>query len=409
MCLKNECQTLCEAIKIRGVIMSENNDSRADEILKKFAGIANNPYEEAIQWKKENNGRVIGCCGMHFPEELIHAAGCLPVILQENEEIVTQGHAYYYPFFCGFTRSIIDQGAKGYLNFLDAVLAGDYCVQEVGAGEVFGVLFPKKPNLFFRLPMGNQEWTHADLTQGLVEIRQDIEKFIGTEISDESIRESIRIYNLNRSYLRKIYEMRLANPGILSAWEMISIVKSSMVMLKQDHNKLMADLIKTLDKRKVSRVSTNNGLKVFLSGSFCGAPKRDILFLIEQSGATVVNDDIYHGYRYISTDINESDASPLSDIARWYLNKNAAVPCPTRCDPHNSWTEYLLNAMKKNKADRLVILTAQYCEPHLFFYPDIKEVMEEAGIPHILLEMEHEVVSLESLRTRVEAFMELGI
>lgn len=375
-----------------------------DEILKRLAKIAAEPYEKAKEWKKLHNKKIIGCFPMHFPEELVHAAGVLPVLLQESGEPVTAGHAYYYPFFCGPSRSIIDQAAKGYLDFLDATLAGDYCIQVVGAGEVLGVILPKAPNLFLRLPVGNQPWTMEDITQGLKELKRDLEKFTGDEIDSESIRNSIRVYNKNRALIRELYQLRSSKPGILSSKEMVSIVKSSMVMPKVEHNAIIGSLLAGLSDRKESK---DKGVLVFLSGSLCGAPKDDILTMIEQMGALVVDDDLFHGYRYVSTDINES-REPLEALAAWYLEKNNDVPCPTRCDPQTDWPMYLIDSMKKSGAEQLLILMAKYCEPHMFFYPDIKEELNKAGIPHLLIEVEHEVVSFESLRTRIEAFIETG-
>lgn len=378
-------------------------DTTAEEILGLFDKIAAQPYEKAKEWKKDTGGKVLGLFPMHFPEELVHAAGVLPVLLQEGDEPVTAGHAYYYPFFCGLTRSVIDQAAKGSLDFLDGVMAGDYCIQVVGAGEVLGVILPKADNLFLRMPVGNQDWTQADILDGLKEIKRDIEKFAGHEITAESIRESIRVYNQNRSLMREIYALRTSNPGILASREMLSIVKSSMVMPKEEHNNLLRKLLPAIARRKAKY---HIGVRVYVSGSLCGAPKVDILSMIEQSGATVVGDDLFHGYRYVSTDINE-DQDPLKAIAAYYLEKNNNVPCPTRCDPLTNWPAFLIDSMKKHSAEQLIILMAKYCEPHMFFYPDIKEAVEKEGIPHLLIEMEHEVVSLEALRTRVEAFVEI--
>ena len=39
--------------------------------------------------------------------------------------------------------------------------------------------------------------------------------------------------------------------------------------------------------------------------------------------------------------------------------------------------------------------------------PEIKEAFEKHGIPHLLVETEHEGVALESLKTRVDAFVEV--
>ena len=373
------------------------------EIFSNLTTIVEQPYEKAKEWKKLHAEKVVGLFPMHFPEELIHASGVFPVLLQTIDEPVTAGHAYYYPFFCGPTRSIVDQTAKGYLDFLDAVVVGDYCIQVVGAGEVLGQKLPKAKNLFFRLPVGNAEWTVTDIITGLKEIKRDIEALTGKEITAEAMRESIKLYNKNRVLIRKIYELRKANPGILNSKELVTIVKSSMLMPKEEHNAILETLLQELPKRNVAK---KDGVRVYVSGSLCGAPKFDILSMIEQSGAVVVGDDLFHGYRYVSTDISE-DQEPLEAIANYYIEKNRDVPCPTRCDPTTNWQQYLLDSMKEQGAQALVILMAKYCEPHMFFYPDIKEALEEAKLSHLLIEMEHEVVSLEALRTRVEAFIEM--
>ncbi|WHY89838.1 2-hydroxyacyl-CoA dehydratase family protein [Neobacillus cucumis] len=378
----------------------------ADEILSKLASIAANPYERAKEWKMETGSKVVGCYIMHFPEELIHAAGALPIVLQVKEEPITSGHAYYPSYFCGPTRSIVDQAAKGDLEFLDAFVGGDYCIQVVGGTEVIGNLLPNANNMFFRLPVGNQPWTHGDIVTGLKELKRDIQRFIGKEISDESISESIRIYNNNRSLIREIYALKSENPELLTASEMVSIIKSSMVMPKEEHNAILETLLPKLAEQKGSRRS--DAVRVFISGSLCGAPKSEVLSLIEESGAVVVGDDLFHGFRYTSNDISE-DREPLDAIALHYLEKNTSVPCPTRCDPKTDWPQYLVESVRKHKADQLVIFMTQFCEPHMFFYPDIKDAMQAEGIPHLLLEISHELDSIETIKTRLEAFVEMAV
>jgi hypothetical protein len=45
--------------------------------------------------------------------------------------------------------------------------------------------------------------------------------------------------------------------------------------------------------------------------------------------------------------------------------------------------------------------------PHMYFYPEIKQAFERRGIPHLLIETEHEGMPLEGLKTRRETFMEI--
>ena len=70
-------------------------------ILTKFAQAATRPMDYAKQWKRDTGGRVIGIFPMHFPAELAHAAGALPIVVQEDEEPITIGQSQVFSFYCG--------------------------------------------------------------------------------------------------------------------------------------------------------------------------------------------------------------------------------------------------------------------------------------------------------------------
>jgi benzoyl-CoA reductase/2-hydroxyglutaryl-CoA dehydratase subunit BcrC/BadD/HgdB len=84
-----------------------------------------------------------------------------------------------------------------------------------------------------------------------------------------------------------------------------------------------------------------------------------------------------------------------------------SLPVPTRSYLPVRWENYIVERVKNSGAQGVVVLVAKYCEPHLFSYPFAKEALEIAGVPHIMLETEHEVVSLEGVRTRLQAFVEM--
>jgi benzoyl-CoA reductase subunit C len=138
----------------------------------------------------------------------------------------------------------------------------------------------------------------------------------------------------------------------------------------------------------------------------CHAPKPALLDLIEDCGAMIVDDDLYTGYRYVSLDARES-GDPVKALTHWYIDRNEIVPCPTRLDPATDWDGFLLDAVGKAGAQGLIVLMVKFCEPHYFYYPRIKKTFEEAGVPHLLLETEHDMSALGNVRTRVEAFVEL--
>lgn len=376
--------------------------SKTGEIIDKFRAIVDKPYEKAKQWKEANKRKIIGCSPMHFPEELIHAAGMLPIVLQETDETITAGFSYIYPFFCGITRNIIDIGAKGQLNFLDGLIYADLCVQNRTAASILRQTLPSIYVEFAQLPSSfTRENVMENTAKELNRIKAGLEKLAGRKIDETSLKQSFMVYNKNRSLLRQLRDFRKANPGLLAYRDMQVIVQSSMLMPKEEHTQLLEKLLAAIeDIRPVSA----KGIRLFLSGHLCQSPKADILDLIEGIGATIIDDDLYTGYRYYAIDV-EMNGNPIEALAKRHLEKS--LPVPTRTGLPIRWEKYLVDRVKASKAQGVVVLVVKFCEPHLFYYPFIKETLTKANIPHIMIETEHEVVSLEGIKTRLQAFMEM--
>lgn len=374
-----------------------------ESILARFAQVAARPLDYARQWKSETGGRVIGIFPMHFPGELAHAAGALPMVVQEDDEPITVGQSQVFSFYCGYNRSLIDQALRGEFEMLDAILFGDHCVQLLGTADVIRAHLPTKPILFNQLcSVLDADWAMEETRGTFRQLWTELETLVGARIEESAVQASIRLFNRNRSLIRSLYDMRRAGTIDLSARQMQDIVKSSMVMDKAQHTALLEQLVGTL-----AQVSGHGRkVRIFLSGHLCHAPKPVLLDLFEQSGCLVVDDDLYHGFRFIFADIDETSA-PIDALSRWYLDRSKKVPCPTRAVKVIDWEQFLLQAVEQSRAQGLIILMVKFCEPHMFFYPEIKEAFERHGIPHLLVETEHEGVALESLKTRVDAFVEI--
>jgi benzoyl-CoA reductase subunit C len=238
------------------------------------------------------------------------------------------------------------------------------------------------------------------LIESLEILKTRLEEFEGHEITEESLRESILIYNRNRSLMRKIYELRRKRPGSINVKEMVPIVHSSMVMLKEDHNEALEKLITDLEKRPHE---TDGRPKVILVGSLCTAPSTEILKLFDDSGVVVVDDDLYTGSRYFVNDAAEG-GDPIEALADRFLARNP--PCATKVDSEMNWSDYIINMVNGSGAQGIITLIQKNCPPHMCYSPDVMRKLSEANIPELVLEAEHEVVSLEQMRTRLQAFKE---
>lgn len=375
-----------------------------DQLLEVMRAATQAPMDYAAHWKARTGGKVIGLLPMNFPGELAHAAGCLPVMMQDDAEPITVGQSSVFNFYCGLNRSIVDQTKRGVFDGLDAILFGDHCVQLLGTADIIRAERPDIPILFNQLCTTlDASWALRETRGTFAQLWKELEALTGTEIDEAASHASISLFNRNRAQIREIYDLRRTGKVAIRARDMQVIVKSSMIMDKAEHVALMDELAEALPRHAPDASAT----PIFLSGHMCHAPKPELLDLIEDCGARIANDDLFTGWRYIHADIDQ-DLPPIDALANWYIERNRVLPCPTRPIKDRDWEDYLLEEVANADAVGLIVLMVKFCEPHMFFYPEIKEAFDSAGIPQLMIESEHEELPVEALKTRVETFIEIA-
>src|SRR5690348_11068049 len=117
-----------------GVLSSRTADGAIalDSAVAPLTVAADDPQTYADSWKRDTGRMAIASFPMNFPGELVHAAGALPVIVQESREPITEGRNLLYEFYCGYTRSLADQAAKRQLDVYDGFVLADQCIQLQG-------------------------------------------------------------------------------------------------------------------------------------------------------------------------------------------------------------------------------------------------------------------------------------
>jgi benzoyl-CoA reductase subunit C len=376
--------------------------SDATSPLRVMDRAARHPESYVAQWKQRTGGKAVAIFPMNFPVEIAHAAGALPVIVQEDREPITLGNGLISEFNCAYTRNLVDKVACGRLDVYDGVFMADHCVQLVGAADVVRELEPDRPLYFGQLISSMTDpWTRDRVGITMKSFVTELEALTGTAIDDERLAGSVKAFNEGRRLLRNALVARRDGDASFTAVELQILIKSSMVMDREEHNALLAAALR--ERQPAGR--DGDRIRVHLSGHFCHAPKPELLTLIEEAGGQVVDDDLYHGARYVSTDVAE-DVPPVDALAEWYLARNVNIPCPTRAQSNVDWDAYLLKAIAASGAEAVISLMVKYCEPHMLYFPEIKKALDQAHIPHLLLETEHEGMPLEMMRTRIEAMFE---
>ncbi len=384
--------------------------------LEKLTAVARDPRGYVEDWRTRHPGRlVLGVLPMNFPRELALAAGTLPVVVQDDQKPVTEGRSLLAEFYCGYTRNLADQAATGRFDLYDAVLMADHCIQLIGAADVVRAILPGTPVFFGMLNSSmNDSWGPARVVAMMGEFRTELERLTDEPVTSEALADAIAAHNRDRRMVRRLFDDRAAGSAVLSPVQLQDIVTSAMIMDPAEHADLLAEALADATATLADATATlgdataappDRRVRVHLSGHLCHAPRRELLEVIEATGAVVVDDDLYHGRRYVSTDVEE-DGDPLEAVARWYQQRNVNIPCPTRVQQDADWDGWLVDAVRRSGAEAVIHLLPKFCEPHMLYYPELRKALDAAGIPHLQIETEHEGIPLESFRTRIEALVE---
>lgn len=367
------------------------------QAIDRLMALRDDPYSYARGFKDRTGKPVIGffCC--YAPEELIHAAGALPVRITGRNAPVSKSGAHLQNYCCSLARTSLDMALEGDLDFMEGTVFVHTCDTMMRLSDIWRLNAGFAVHLDTVLPVrfeGDAALNY--MREEIASFRDRLTDAVGP-VDDAAILESIKLYNHNRALLAELYAMRRDDPAILPSDKALWLVASSALMEKSEHNALLEQAIGEL---KTEGGGPANKVRLFGVGSVM--EQYDFLSVVEQAGGTFVDDDFCTGHRYFDAPASET-GDPLESVVM-RLTDRALCPCKNR--PSDGRAECIPQRAKDADAAGAVFFQFKFCEPHAFDYPHVKKALDEAGIPSLLLEIEQGSVSIEQLRTRVEALIE---
>ena len=369
------------------------------ELPEKIQGVIKDSFHFAKGWKSRNGQRIIGILLPDVPEELIYAAGMLPFTILSGSK--NQSSTGIIPSFaCSLISNTFDQAFHGELRFLDGVVIPYLCDSSRALFQIWERNFSKPFSELIRLPKKlDSQRTKTYLIEELRRFKQSLEGAFGINISNEKLWQSIGIYNENRRYLKTIQALRCQNSDFMSNYDFFSLVKSSMLMPKIEHNNILKEIIAHM-KSSFRNPDTNLPVKIFLSGKLI--EPLEIFKWMDDVEISATYDDLAVGSRYFSYEVKkESDA--LSALADSYFVR---IPHATVVGTGDRLS-YILEQIRENDLKGVIFIHLKFCEPLVFDYPDLKKGLDQRGIPNLLLETQLHSFNEGQIRTRLQAFSEI--
>ncbi len=355
----------------------------------------------------ESGKKVVGHLCSFVPDEIFTALDMIPFRIQGSQsEPIDQADAYIEPMACPFARSCFNLALKGQYDFLDGFVAPHSCDT---IERMFHIWHHQKPcsyNHLLNVPHMLGPGSTAFFKDQLAYFIKTLEAWSGRKLEQEKLREAVTLYNRRRALLRELYTLRKTSPPQVSGEEVTKAVVAGMGIPAREHVDLIEQYIAEIKARPAPE--EKGFARVFLWG--CELDDTAFISLVEESGASVVMDDLCTGSRFFWDDCPETP-DPLDGIADRYLK----IKCPRTNIPQQATREaelenrygHIRQFIEAWEADAAIFYIIRYCDTSELEGPDLREYLNSMNIPVLMIEDDYSISTIGQLRTRVQAFLEM--
>ncbi len=353
-------------------------------------------YPTVKEWR-EQGGKVLGHFQVYFPEELAHAAGMLPLKICGGQADGIESESKFGSYLCSIIKTSLDLALTNKIE-LELFVTHPICDAARNLGAIWGRNFPYKAQILYLPQNPNSKHSHEFLTFEYNRMKKDIEGVMGP-ISDDAIRESIKVLNQSRALTRELYTIKKETPWLIKAEDAYCLTKLAGMVTKEDYIEFMSWVLPLIKERKLKK---QDKMRVVFEGGFCESPPVELIQTIERS-CYMVDDDLFIGLRYILSDIT-TDGDPVESLATAYIEQSSYSP--VQHDNNKEKGDMLLARIKNSGADAAIISAAKMCEPGLEEQVTYIKKLAEEDIDFFINEFEENQTSFDQIATQLETFVE---
>ncbi|MEK7769488.1 MAG: 2-hydroxyacyl-CoA dehydratase [candidate division NC10 bacterium] len=377
----------------------------AEAIIERCRDLVTQPLGAvAEQWKTQHpGGKVVAVYPVWAPAEVIHAAGMLPLSLLGGGTSVelTHADARFQSFVCSIAKSTLELGFQGLVKGVDGFVYSNICDVARNLSSIYQRNFQDVFVEYLHLPQNSTSASVAVYCASeLRRLAAGFEKALGLGVTPMALSKSIDVYNALRARLRAFYAFRIAEPQKLSTVDLYVVLRAATLVPPEEAIPSLDTLLAELPQRSAR---PRDRLRVVIEGAFCEQPPIGLLEVLEEAGCYVVEDDLLLGWRWMTGDV-AGEGDPYDRLGAAYVNQ--AVPSSTRHEGREHRSVGLIEKVRRANAQAVIFMPAKFCEPALFDYVLMRQGLERAGIPHMLVEFEEKMWTFERTRNEIETFVE---
>ena len=372
-------------------------------MFEEFADQRRNSFLTVKQLKDEGTP-IIGVFCTYLPREIANAMGAAVVgLCSVSDETIPDAEKDLPRNLCPLIKSSYGFAKTDkcpYFFFSDLVVGETTCD---GKKKMYELLSTFKPVYVLELPNRQSEEGIAMYRREIIRFKEKLEQQFETHITEEAIRDQIRLRNdLTKALLRLQYLMT-KDPAPVSGLDIVNTVYGSGFNL--DVETLPGRINEMADMIEADYAAGRNvGKKprILVTGSPSGGAALKVIRAIEDCGAVVVAFENCSGLKpLLLTD--EENPDVYDALARRYLD----IGCSCM-SPNPSRLALLDRLIDEFKVDGVVDIVLQACHTYNVETSLVgKLVKEKKGISYAVVETDYSQADVGQLKTRMAAFIEM--
>jgi benzoyl-CoA reductase/2-hydroxyglutaryl-CoA dehydratase subunit BcrC/BadD/HgdB len=377
----------------------------AREPLDWFAGMIDHCYD-FVQTAKAQGRPIVGILCEFTPREIILAAGAVPVCLCGGSAATIPAAEQFLPSnLCPLIKSTFGYHVTGknpFLNWADLIVAETTCD---GKKKMFELMSPTKPMYVLELPQkaddpdALEHWTHEAR-----KFKEHLESRFHTRITEERLRDAIRLMNRERGLRRQLADLMARQPPPLTGLQLIefkSIVSGIDADFRQ-YERALEIFGANVPQRPPSAPRREPEIRVLLTGVPLVQGAERVLELIEEAGAVVVAMENCTGLKPILDDVDLEEPDAIRAIAKKYYH----LPCSVMTLNTRRF-QVLRSLAAKFRPHCVIELVWQACLTYDIESFHVRKLAEEElRLPYLKITTDYSPSDSARITTRVQALFE---
>ncbi|TXJ33575.1 2-hydroxyacyl-CoA dehydratase [Brachyspira aalborgi] len=355
--------------------------------------------------EKDKGRKVVGTFCTYTPRELIYAADAISVSLcSTSDETVPDAEKVLPKNLCPLVKSsygfaITDKCP--YMYFSDMIIGETTCDAKKKMYELLGEI---KDTHVMQLPHSKNNFSMALWKNELVELIKKLEEKFDVKITEDKIKDAIKLCNKERKAMKEFFNLAKLNPSPIKGADMHEALYSSNFKFDRE---LYINEIKSLTnslKEKYDRGETpfkKGTPRILITGCPTGGLVDKIVKQLEEAGSSVVCFENCVGTKNFEMLVDE-DKEPIDAIAERYLN----IPCSIMT-PNDGRMDRIKEYIKDYSVDGVVDVTLTACHTYAIETEKVRRAVERCGKSYLAIETNYSNSDSGQLKTRLEAFVEM--